>query len=289
MKLLLNRAAIIFVILFLAFPASAGDLYRWIDEDGVFHYSDIPPSDPKQRFEDIQSKRQKPDITSTQPKKMSGNTITIDIYKDFKYMNQGMPFGLSTGQTRAVSMVDQPHKQLIKEPVYASDDVRFGYVHLGNGPDNRYTYAVDGIGTPDLILYFDTNNNGDLTDDGPPYTNQGTGTFSSSVTLALTIITAKGKTVHQPYKIWFWLQDVGAGQYIPHFYAQSHFRGQITLNGYSFTAIAFETDKHDGLFRESGICIDLDNNEKCGTSEHYFHGEYVKAGQNTYELFLDYP
>jgi hypothetical protein len=58
---------------------------------------------------------------------------------------------------------------------------------------------------------------------------------------------------------------------------------------YRWVAIAFETDKHDGFFRESGICIDLDNNEKCGTAKHFFHGERFKEGQNTFELNLDYP
>ena len=37
------RAALAGVLLFLAFPAVAADVYRWVDEKGTVHYSNEAP------------------------------------------------------------------------------------------------------------------------------------------------------------------------------------------------------------------------------------------------------
>ena len=92
--------------------------------------------------------------------------IIINIDKDFEYVPKGHPLGLSVKQTLAVGLNTRE---------YESDQVQYGYIPLGNTNDTQFSFAVDSSEDGKWVTYVDTNNNEDLTDDGPPHINQGTG------------------------------------------------------------------------------------------------------------------
>lgn len=52
-----------------------------------------------------------------------------------------------------------------KEPTYRATP-KYGEIHLGNGPNSTYVFAVDEPADADFKIYLDKNHNGDLTDDG---------------------------------------------------------------------------------------------------------------------------
>jgi len=55
------RAALAGVLLFLAFPAVAADVYRWVDEKGTVHYSnEAPPPGVKSTKVDIEAEPRAP-------------------------------------------------------------------------------------------------------------------------------------------------------------------------------------------------------------------------------------
>ncbi|MFZ3072721.1 MAG: hypothetical protein WA162_05720 [Thermodesulfobacteriota bacterium] len=210
--------------------------------------------------------------------------IKINIYKDFAYVAKGFPWGMGTAQTPTGGPSGKPLEEIVHEPRYSSSNVLYGYFELGNSEDRRISYSVDEDEGGEWILYVDKNNNEDLTDDGQFIRNQGTGKMAAELTVTLDIITADGETIREPYNLWFFINKG------PFFYARCHYAGRLNLNGKIHEVVAFENEKHDGLFRESGICIDLNDDGKCQEeNERFRDGEIIEADSIRYRLSLDYP
>jgi serine/threonine protein kinase len=215
--------------------------------------------------------------------------IPIDLYRDFKFVAQGWPLGLSVGQTSAGGLDYKPYETLIREPLYRSPEVLYGYFELGNGDDSRITFVIDELEQPTWRLYVDKNNNEDLTDDGPPYSNQGTLKLATNVSLDIDIMTSTSQKMKQPYKLWFWVNEFD-GKKWPRFYATGHYMGQISIDGQLYKAIVFEEFDHNGLYRESGLWIDLNKDGKLSKeTEHFEDGEVIQINQKRYQVELNYP
>ena len=221
-------------------------------------------------------------------------TLALDVYRDFKYVAAGWPGGLSTGQTNAGGLGTRPHEPLRAEPRYRSRDVLYGYLTLGNGPDPRITFVLDELEQPTWTLWVDRNNNQDLTDDGPPLTNQGTGLrFAASVSLFVEFTTRDSGIVKRPYRLWFWVNDwknapSGSPPYVARFYSTCHYAGRIELGGEVFDAAAFEQHGHDGLLADDGIWIDLDRDGKFQRPvEHFSDGEEIRARNDVARLRIE--
>lgn len=63
-----------------------------------------------------------------------------------------------------------PAETLVKEPKYSSENPLYGIATLGTGDDTTFTFVLDeseGTGKGYDLLYVDSNNNEDLTDDPP--------------------------------------------------------------------------------------------------------------------------
>ncbi|HEX9190098.1 MAG TPA: serine/threonine-protein kinase, partial [Vicinamibacteria bacterium] len=133
--------------------------------------------------------------------------LHVDIHRDFKYQDSGWPMHLSVGQTEARGPDVRPFEALAAEPRYASSEVLYGYLLLGNGRDPRYTWVLDERERPTWVVWFDRNNNEDLTDDGPPLPNQGTGRLAVDLVLAVDVVRRTGEVLRQPYHLWFWVNE----------------------------------------------------------------------------------
>ena len=218
-----------------------------------------------------------------------GGTIAVDIYTQFQYVERGFPLSLSTGQSRAIGLGSRPYENLIDQPEFTSPRVLYGYLPLGNGSDTKISFAIDELERPTWVLYVDKNNNEDLTDDGPPLRNQGTGALATQVPLTLEIVTSSGQAHLAPYRIWFWARRRN-DNITAHFYTRCHYRGQLLWQSNTYKMIAFEQFNHDGLYRESGLWIDLNKDGALDqNSEHFLDGETVTLGANTFQLQLLYP
>jgi thiol-disulfide isomerase/thioredoxin len=211
--------------------------------------------------------------------------LNLNIDRDFQYVPEGFPMGLGVGQTEAPPLDDHPPKSLSAEPKYHSPKVRYGYLLLGNSKDNRFTFALDDLEEKTFIAYFDRNNNGDLTDDGPPTQNQGTGEFAAIFEADVPIVLASGETVRRPYKFWLWGDENGA-----QFYTRCHYKAQVDIGGTRMTAIAFEQYNHDVLYRDDGIWLDLNADNRLDERTELFKtGSTVTLKGQSFQVDLDYP
>ena len=216
--------------------------------------------------------------------------ILVDIDRDFDYMDKGGPMGLSSGQTQGIGLEDQPFEVLKKEPAYNSNKVMYGYIKLGNGEDQKYSFAVDDMDKDHWVIYFDANNNEDLTDDGPAHRNQGSGKMATTISLKVELKSLSDEKFIRPYNFWIWIKEL-RGKPIPKFYSRCHHKGQITVKGgEKYTAVAFEKSNHDALYRESGLWIDMNKDGKLDKeTENFKNVSTVRFGKNEYILRLAYP
>ncbi|MBI5885232.1 MAG: SPOR domain-containing protein [Deltaproteobacteria bacterium] len=212
-------------------------------------------------------------------------SLHINIYKDFIYVPSGWPMGLSVGQTDAAGLKTTPLEILKREPAYSSPKPLYGYMRLGNSDDPLVSFVLDKVESRQWELYLDKNNNEDMTDDGPPIENQGTLKMAATVELDVDTVLPDGKTVKAPYKLWFFINTSGA-----HFYATCHYKGKVRIKEAVYDAVAFEEFYHDGLFKESGVCIDLNRDAKCSREQEAFKdGESLIENGKRYTFRLDYP
>lgn len=211
--------------------------------------------------------------------------ISVNIYRDFKYIPNGWPMGMSVGQTDAAGLTTVPFEVFKHEPAYTSAKPLYGYLRLGNSNDQMVSFVVDKIERPQWEVYVDKNNNEDLTDDGPAIKNQGTLKMAATVTLEADIVMPDNESRKTPYQLWFFINESG-----PHFYATCHYAGKIHVGKGVYDAVTFEEFHHDGLFKESGICIDLDRDTKCSREHEVFKdGGTITISGTKYTFRLDYP
>ncbi len=209
--------------------------------------------------------------------------LDLHLDRDFEYVPEGFPLGLGAYQTDAPPLSEHPVEALTAEPEHHSSTARYGFLRLGNSADNQFTFLVDDLDQKTWIGYFDRNNNEDLTDDGPAVI------ISATVEFDVAIILASGETVHRPYKVWQW-GNTDNGEPGIRFYAVCHHRAQVNIGGSVVTAIAFEQSKHDVLYRDDGIWLDLNADNKLdGTTERFASGSVVTVKGRSLQLILDYP
>ncbi|MBI5561333.1 MAG: hypothetical protein HY894_00530 [Deltaproteobacteria bacterium] len=215
----------------------------------------------------------------------ASGVLHINIYRDFDYAPTGWPMGLSSGQTRAAGLSDAPMEALVRQPVYSSPKPLYGYLRLGNTEDTTVSFVLDEVEKPGWALYVDRNNNEDLTDDGAPVRNKGTLKMSATVALDVDIAVPGGARMTAPYQIWFF---VNGG--VPAFYATCHWAGRLRINGAVYGAVAFEETGHDGLYKENGVCIDINKDGKCEKeTELLMDGEGFRTEGKEYRVRLEYP
>lgn len=211
--------------------------------------------------------------------------LRINIFKDFHYVPSGWPMGLAAGQTKAVGLTTVPFEVFSRQPKYSSAKPLYGYLKLGNSADKVVSFVMDEVEKPNWIIYVDKNNNEDLTDDGGPMRNQGTGKMAAEVALNIDIVMPDNTAVKEPYNLWFFVNDSGT-----YFYAKCHWAGAVSVGGATYDAVAYEETSHDGLYKDSGVCIDLNRDQKCAKETELFKdGETITSGGKTYTVRLEYP
>ena len=137
---------------------------------------------------------------------------------------------------------------------------------------------------------MDRDRDGDLGDDGPPFTNQGSGpVLAAAVPLVVPVATEDEGLRERPYGLWMWFRRTRDGGMEGRFYARSHYRGTLRVGDGAYTAVAFETAEPDGLLRDAGLCIDLDADGRCGADERFRDGDVVPFPGRPLRLALLYP
>ena len=226
------------------------------------------------------------------PVRPTQGVLRIDLDRDFRYVPTGWPMGRSVSQTALPGLAREPRERLrLPDDLGGRDsDVYFGYFAMGNGADRTFSFALVGD-AGSWALHVDSNNNEDLSDDGVPRFNEGTGMIlATQVSVDVEVVGPTGEPAIRPYNLWVWFDEGDAGE--PdrgRFYARNHFAGTLEVGGYEYAASAFERIGHDGLFRDDGICIDLSGDGDCQEDvEVFFDGDVVAFPGGSVELVLDY-
>ncbi len=214
--------------------------------------------------------------------------VDVNVSRDFTYVAEGWPMGMSAAQTAGGGLARTPFEALTREPAY-DGGVLYGYLPLGNGDDRRVTFVVTHLDSPAWELIVDRNNDEDLTDDGPPVRSQGTGRFSGAVTAEVEVKGADGDVHLRPYQVWLWFAespDRDPGGARPRFYARCYYKGTVTVGGQTFDAVAFEERAPNGVFSDGDLCVDANRDGRCQDAERLGDGGVLQVGDRRFRLHV---
>ena len=138
---------------------------------------------------------------------------------------------------------------ITKEPQYQGKERLYGSLVLGTRKNNRFYFAMD-ISAPDsMLMYFDFNNNGDLSDDGAPLKNSGTRKKGEAGFAAMLEVPweqlVDNSPYHDKYLVWFFINGVQwANSGFSHS-SRTQLLGKITLAGEPYRVILADRAESD--------------------------------------------
>ena len=150
---------------------------------------------------------------------------------------------------------------IVKEPPYQGNNQKYGNLQLGTQDNKTYYFAFDLIEGTHPVLYFDRNQNGDLTDDGGPLYNQGSGIFATEIKLPIRQL-IKELNKHKDFSIWFFTNDLSWKKGYVNHYSRTKMKGNVTINGKTYMAYISERKTNDADFTNDGIYLDINGNGK---------------------------
>ena len=114
--------------------------------------------------------------------------------------------------------------------------------------------------------------------------------LGATVELRAVVRTDSGEERVRPYAAWIWFDETPDGGLRGRMYAVHHWVGRVAVGPDTVGVTAFEKARHDGLFRDAGVCLDLDGDGRCDErTELFFDGDSVELGGRTIRLRLRYP
>ena len=226
------------------------------------------------------------------PVRPAGGELVVNLYRDFRYRPEGFPMGRAVGSSGLGTLAARPREELTP-PRFGTpaSELHFGGFPLGNGRDREVALVLALVGGT-WELHVDQNNDEDLTNDGPPLFNQGTGKLmAASVDVEAEVVTEGAGTTLRPSRLWVWFDRAEErGPIVGTFYSTSHYAGEIEVDRRTYSASAFEDSNPDALYRESGLCIDLDGDGECQEDREVFRdGDVVPFPGAPQTLRLRYP
>ncbi len=278
----LSSVCLCFTLFILVFGSSvsAQGIFKWVDEDGVTHFGNHPPSDGE--YETISEKVEKPAEADSTAEKKTGDEQPPDLsmpaygeayHKEAKKMATRIPVSLSRGFVLvnheigsswlpySCPLTSDPPVPLYNEPAYEGGSWLYGKLDLGTYPARSRAFVFDLVDAPNPLLYFDVNGNGDLTDDGGPFYNQGSGIFSTEIRIPVAGL-IKELESKEDFSIWFFTNDsLWEKRYASH-YSKSQLKGTVLIEGRTYNAIVSERGTNDADFTNDGICVDWNGDAK---------------------------
>ncbi|MDP2957381.1 MAG: serine/threonine-protein kinase [Longimicrobiales bacterium] len=265
-----------------------GVAISWLSVAGPVPFAESPLAEPRAPAEPEPETPGRP----PRPVRPVGGELVVNLYRDFRYRPEGFPMSRAVGSSGLGTLAAQPREALIPPRFGTPPSERhFGAFPLGNGQDREVAFVLALVGGT-WELHVDQNNDEDLSDDGPPLFNQGTGKLmAASVDVEAEVVSEGGGPTLRPYRLWVWFDRAEErGPIEGRFYATSHYAGEIEVDRRTYSASAFEDSNPDALYRESGLCIDLDGDGKCQEDREVFRdGDVVPFPGAPQTLRSRYP
>lgn len=206
------------------------------------------------------------------------DTFHLRIYRDFSPTLEDVG-GRWTASP--VSLSGEAPRGLLRLPAFSGKKQLYGVIRLGSGSPNTFDMAFDVGGQPHPLLYVDLNQNKDLTDDGGPLRNQGTGVFAALIAFDLERV-LPGYGQKGEYPIWLFTGGSYWAEGKVNFYSKLRLEGRLAINGKEYAAGISETGINDGDFTNDGIFVDLNENGRFEESEYAAPGRKLTVGGKSY-------
>ena len=190
--------------------------------------------------------------------------ISVSISGEFE------PVGMKVSSRSGVlpKLADAPPEHLLQEPESMGGQRKYGKLLLGTGDNQTYDFILDIIPDGRSLLYFDGNQNRNLTDD-PPLENRGRGVFGTVIQIPMRRL-IKEMNRDGDFKIWFFTNKSLWAKGGARHYSITQMKGRVTVHGKNYQAYIAERGGNDADFTNDGIFIDLNGNGKIETNAEYF-------------------
>jgi hypothetical protein len=162
---------------------------------------------------------------------------------------------------------------LRREPVYEGSQQWYGVLTLGS-PVRKFPFALDLLSDGKFAMWFDADANGDLTNDGAPRSNQGSGDGGPGGFATTLRVAWRSLSVEAPFggefSIWFYSNKAGweRGQRASH-YSRTQLEGKQAVGDRVYVAWIADSGYNDADLTNDGVWVDLNANGKADKDEWY--------------------
>ena len=175
-----------------------------------------------------------------------------------------------------------PPPGLVREPAYLGQQRRYLTLSLGTVHKTPFIFALDFIKGFQPVLYVDKNHNGDLSDDGEPLTNEGSGNFATTVRIPFKQL-IKEADFPGDYEMWLFINDQCWSMGCWTHYSRTDLKGRVKIGGRTYAAKIGEKFENDANYTNDGISIDLNQDGRFDKrTETVYPGGSLKVGGKDY-------
>lgn len=190
-------------------------------------------------------------------------------------------FSFGTWDTSGTPLSPEPMSGLVKEPVYRGRQRRYGSLRLGTVHSEPFLFVLDLVGGSHPILYFDANHDGDLTNDGGPILNQGTGVFGAAVRIPFRQVIREIE-FSGDYVLWLFTNDQLWSRGTLAHYSLVSLTASIQIAGRRYGAALVDSRDNDADFTNDGVVIDLNRNGRFDDDSRVLPGQTARIDGRDY-------
>ena len=215
------------------------------------------------------------------------SVVAVSLSRQFRPFDGGMSVGATPSWSPRNHRLEDFPPFALTEPVYQGASQLYGAIALGNGAGNLLSFVFDVPESGDPLVWFDRNGNYDLTDDGPPLENAGSGLFAASIEFPMADILpsyAGGGT----FRIWFFTNEsLWADGYAAH-YCTTVLKGSVSVAGQNYDAYVADSGFNEADFTNDGLFLDLNADGKVSRNELVAPEQMIQIGDARYSFEINW-
>ena len=160
-----------------------------------------------------------------------------------------------------VPLFDQKPAGIVREPDYRGSIRKYGTMKPGTTKKNNFLFALDITPGGYAALYFDKNQNGDLTDDGPITNEEKSGTYFAG-TLTLPFSSIMDKVNFSEYRGSLWIDTVSWSRNRMCYFSATQLKGEVTIESTPYLVYIVDSRENEADYTNDGIYIDLNQDKR---------------------------
>ena len=211
--------------------------------------------------------------------------VMVSIGKDgFRPIGMKMRVG---GQDTGFFSGEIP-EEIVRMPRFKGNEQKYGVLRLGVMENNRFPFAFDLLPDGRPEMYVDINQNGDLTDDGGPRVNEGTGWFGAAVWIPFDRL-AKAARLPGKYRTWLFMKENDWNAGVFKRYSWTQLQGTVSIAGQEYVAYIADHGEHDADYANDPIGVDLNRDGKIDYDAELFpSGALARVGGRRYGFVIEW-